>query len=62
MTDLQFFISLQERLDIKYYKVDENNAFVTYEIDTEDPYGCAIDNEMYCFEIALPENCQISPT
>lgn len=61
MTDLQFFISLQERLDIKYYKVDENNAFVTYEIDTEDPYDCAIDNEMYCFEIALPGKLSDKP-
>ena len=52
MTDLQFFISLWERLEIKYSKVDENNAFITYEVDVEDSYGCAVDNEMYCFEIA----------
>lgn len=30
MTDLQFFISLWERMGTKYCKVDENNAFVTF--------------------------------
>ena len=52
MTDLQFFISLWDRLEIKYYKVDENNAFVTYEVDIEDSYDCDVDNEIYCFELA----------
>lgn len=52
MTDLQFFISLWDRLEIKYYKVDENNAFVTYEVDVEDSYDCDVDNEIYCFELA----------
>lgn len=52
MTDLQFFISLWKRLDINYYKANENNNFITYVVDIEDSYGCTVENEMYCFEIA----------
>lgn len=52
MTDLQFFISLWERMGTKYYKVDENNAFVTYSVDIENSFGSDVDVVMYCFNIA----------
>lgn len=50
MTDLQFFLSLWERMRTEYRKVDENNAFVTYAVDIEDDYN--VDDIMYEFEIA----------
>lgn len=52
MTDLEFFISLWERIGARYSKTDENNAFITYEVEVTDNFNNDAGSLVYCFEIA----------
>lgn len=52
MTDLEFFINLWERTGMKHKKTDENNAFITYEVEITDSFNRDAGVLTYCFEIA----------